>query len=230
VHNDCRGLPITATSADAVAAFDHAIDAYLSYRSDIMTRMEALFAADPDCGMAHILKGYLMLLGYKSQFVPMARAAAESARPLLRHATSREQAHLQALTVWADGNPDQAVAIWEDILREHPHDLLAFRLHHFINFWFGRPDAMLSTVLNVEKHWSGATPGFNSILGCRCFALEESGYYLEAEASGREAIRRDPTDLWAAHGVAHVLEMTGRRREGITWVELSRTVGPRRTT
>lgn len=219
MHNDIRGLTVTAASADAVLAFDHAIDAYLSYRSDIMVRMEALFAADPDCGMAHVLKGYLMMLGYKSQLVPAARAAVQAAGPLLRLATSREQAHLQALTAWAGGDPDKAVAIWEAILRDHPHDILAFRLHHFINFWFGRPDVMLVTVLSVEKHWSDVMPGFNAILGCRCFALEESGHYIEAETAGREAIRRDPTDLWAAHGVAHVLEMTGRRREGIAWVD-----------
>jgi tetratricopeptide (TPR) repeat protein len=217
--NDIRGLPVTAASADTVKAFDHAVDAYLSYRSDVMPRMEALFAAGPDCGMAHVFKGYLMLLGYKSQLIPMAHAAAETARPLLTHATAREQAHLQALTRWADGHPDQASAIWEDILRDHPHDILAFRLHHFVNFWFGRPDVMLASVLSVEKHWSATMPGFNSILGCRCFAHEESGYYLEAEAAGREAIRREPTDLWAAHGIAHVLEMTGRRREGIAWID-----------
>lgn len=216
---DVRGLMVTAASADAVQAFDHAIDAYLCYRSDIMARMEALFAADPDCGMAHVLKGYLLLLGYKSQLVPAARQAAQTAGPLLHNATTREQAHLRALTAWADGDPDKAAAIWEDILTDHPHDILAFRLHHFINFWFGRPDAMLATVLSVEKHWSDALPGFNAILGCRCFAHEESGYYLEAETAGREAIRRDPTDLWAAHGIAHVLEMTGRRREGVAWVE-----------
>jgi tetratricopeptide (TPR) repeat protein len=219
MHNDIRGLTVTAASADAVLAFDHAIDAYLSYRSDIMARMEALFAADPDCGMAHVLKGYLLLLGYKSQLVPAARAAAQTAGPLLHLATSREQAHLQALTAWAEGDPDKAVAVWEAILRDHPHDILAFRLHHFINFWFGRPDVMLATVLSVAKHWSDAMPGFNAILGCRCFALEESGHYIEAETAGREAIRRDPTDLWAAHGVAHVLEMTGRRREGMAWVD-----------
>jgi hypothetical protein len=185
MHNDIRGLTVTAASPDAVQAFDHAIEAYLSYRSDIMQRMEALFAADPDCGMAHVLKGYLLLLGYKSQLVPAAREAAQTAGPLLRNATLREQTHLQALTVWADGDPDKAAAIWEDIVADYPHDILAFRLHHFINFWFGRPDAMLATVLSVEKHWSDAIPGFNAILGCRCFAYEESGHYLEAETAGR---------------------------------------------
>jgi hypothetical protein len=217
--NDNRGLPVTAASAEAVRAFDHTIDAYLGYRTDVMPRLEALFAVDPECGMAHVLKGYLFMLGYKSQLVPMARAAAETASPLLSRATPRERAHLQALTHWTDGHADRASAVWEEILRDHPHDILAFRLHHFVNFWFGRPDVMLATVLNVEKHWSDALPGFNSILGCRCFAHEESGHYTEAEAAGREAIRRDPTDLWAAHGVAHVLEMTGRRREGVAWIE-----------
>jgi hypothetical protein len=71
----------------------------------------------------------------------------------------------------------------------------------------------------VEKHWSEAEPGYNAILGCRCFAHEECGYYTEAEDAGREAIRRDPSDLWSAHGVAHVLEMQGRRGEGIAWVD-----------
>jgi hypothetical protein len=78
---------------------------------------------------------------------------------------------------------------------------------------------MLASVLSVERRWSAAVPGYAAILACRCFAHEECGYYLEAEHAGRTAIRLDPGNLWAAHGVAHVLEMTGRRREGIAWVE-----------
>jgi hypothetical protein len=219
MYNDIRGLPVTCASAEAVNAFDHAIDGYLSYRSDMMPRMEVLFTVDPECGMAHVLKGYLAMLAYKRDTLPMAEAAAASASQLLEHGTRREQAHVHALNNWAGGDPDKASAIWEQILHEHPHDILAFRLHHFVNFWFGRADLMLASVLAVEKHWTDAIPGFNAILGCRCFAHEESGHYLEAEIAGREAIRRDPTDLWSAHGVAHVLEMTGRRLEGIAWVE-----------
>ena len=70
MHSDIRGVPITAASTEAVQAFDHALDGYLSYRSDVAARMELLFAADPECGMAHVLKGYLAMLSYKRQSLP----------------------------------------------------------------------------------------------------------------------------------------------------------------
>ncbi|HEY4171934.1 MAG TPA: tetratricopeptide repeat protein, partial [Rhodopila sp.] len=214
---DCRGLALTTVSAQALAAFDHAVDGYLGYRADMAARMEALLAADPDFGLAHCLKGYLALMGYRADTVPAARVALAAARRCA--GTAREKAHAEALSHWANGDADQAVSVWDQILRDHPHDILAFRLAHFVNFWSGRVDAMLASVLAVEPHWGTDLPGFGSILACRCFAHEEAGYYLEAESAGREAVRQDPSDLWAAHGVAHVLEMTGRRLEGIAWVE-----------
>jgi tetratricopeptide (TPR) repeat protein len=180
-------------------------------------RMEALLAADPDFGLARCLKGYLFLMGFRADMLGAARGALAEVRRC--SGTPREVAHAQALAHWIDGDPERAVAVWDDILVDHPHDILAFRLAHFVNFWRGRADSMLASVRSVERRWSDTLPGFGSVLACRSFALEESGHYLEAEIAGREAIRRDPTDLWAAHGVAHVLEMTGRRVEGIAWVE-----------
>jgi tetratricopeptide (TPR) repeat protein len=217
MSKDCRGLPLSTVSEAAAAAFDHAIDGYLGYRADMANRMEALLAADPDCGLAHCLKGYLLLMGFRSDALGAARAALADARRC--PGTPREKAHAEALARWIDGDPRAAVAVWDQILDDHPHDILAFRLAHFVNFWCGRPEAMLASVLTVERRWSQTLPGFVAVLGCRCFAHEEAGYYLEAEHAGREAVRLDPTDLWAAHGVAHVLEMTGRRSEGIAWVE-----------
>ncbi len=216
---DARGLEVTAASADAVAAFDHAVAGYVGYRADTAQRLAAIFEVDAEFGLAHCLKGYLMMLGYKQALVPAAEAALADARRLIERATPRERAHVVALQHWIEGNPDRAAAVWEEILQEHPHDILAFRLAHFTNFWLGRPDLMLASVRGVERHWSDALPGYGAILGCRCFAHEECGYYTEAEAAGRAAIDRDPGDLWAAHGVAHVLEMQGRRGEGIAWIE-----------
>ncbi len=219
MFKDKRGLDVTAASADAVKLLDHAIDGYLTYHVDTPQRLAAALAADPDLGMAHCLKGYFAMLSYKQAMLPRAREAAANAWRCVSRGTAREHAHAAALDAWVAGEPDRAAQVWNQILHDHPHDLVAFRLAHFVNFWLGRPEAMLASVLSVERHWSEAQPGYNAILACRCFAHEENGYYTEAEHAGREAIRRDPGDLWAAHGVAHTLEMTGRRGEGIAWIE-----------
>lgn len=213
---DCRGLTLTTASPEAAAAYDHAVDGYLGYRADMAARVKALLAADPEFGLAHSLTGYTLMMGFRADAVDAARAALVAARRC--GGTTREAAHAQALEHWIEGDPQRAAAVWDQILQDHPHDILAFRLAHFVHFWCGRPDTMLRSVMAVEKHWSESLPGFASILACRCFALEESGHFLEAEYAGREAIRLDPGDLWAAHAVAHVLEMTGRRDEGIAWV------------
>jgi tetratricopeptide (TPR) repeat protein len=216
---DAHGLEVTAQSATAVEAFDHALTGYLGYSADTPQRMTAVLEVDPEFGLAHCLKGYFAMLGYKQSAVPVAEAAAADAARLTELATPRERSHVAALQHWIEGEPDRATDIWEQILVEHPRDILAFRLAHFVNFWLGRPDVMLASVIGVERHWSDTLPGYNAILGCRCFAHEECGNYIEAEAAGRAAIDREPGDLWAAHGVAHVLEMQGRRSDGIAWID-----------
>jgi len=62
-------------------------------------------------------------------------------------------------------------------------------------------------------------PGYGFVLGCHAFGLEETGDYAAAERAGREAIDCNPSDIWAAHAVAHIFEMTGRPREGVAWVD-----------
>ena len=223
MHKDSRGLTITVASAEAANAYDRVIDGYLAYAADIPARMSALSVLDPECPMLHCLKGYFAMLGFKQALIPAARQAAADTWQKVVAGTPREHSHAAALDTWAAGHPDRAIEIWNQILGNHPHDILAFRLAHFVNFWLGRPEAMLASVRAVEHHWSEAESGYNAILGCRAFAHEECGYYTEAEAAGREAIRRDPTDLWSAHAVAHVMEMQGRRGEGIAWVDALQT-------
>jgi hypothetical protein len=41
---------------------------------------------------------------------------------------------------------ERMLDIWEAIFAEHPHDVLAFRLHHFNAFWLGRPATMQAEV------------------------------------------------------------------------------------
>ena len=218
MHLDARGLPLSTASAKAAAAFDHLVTGYLTYRADTPDRLKAVLEADPDFALAHCMKGYFAMLAFKQAVVPVAVEEARTALSLAVDATPRERSHIAALTAWAEGELDRAIATWESILRAHPRDAVAFRLAHFVNFWLGRPQDMVASVERVIPAWSEDIPGYAMILGCRCFALEEAGNYLGAEPSGRRAIELDPADLWAAHAVAHVMEMQGRRSEGIEWL------------
>lgn len=216
---DAQGHIITVASPEAARAYDHVVEGYLAYRADTAQRLAALLAMDPEFGMAHLLKGYFGMATYNSAFVPRAKEALTEARRHLARATDRERALAEALSFLIEGEVERALAVWEGIIAEHPRDVLTFRLHHFGLFWTGRPERMLAWVERVLPSWSSAVPGWGAFLGCRAFASEECGLYTVAEACGREALALDPGDLWATHAVAHVMEMQGRRREGIRFLE-----------
>jgi tetratricopeptide (TPR) repeat protein len=215
---DLHGLPLTAASSATTRAFDHAVLGYLAYRADAPLRVRELLTTDPDFLFGHLLKGYFSMLAFNLASVPAARDALEAARRLSPGATRREQAHVAALAHWVAGDIDATLQTWEQILDEHPRDVVAFRLHHFLAFWYGRPESMAKQADAALAQWSPELAGWPALLACRCFAHEEIGNYAIAEAAGREAIALAPGDLWAAHGVAHVLEMQGRHEDGIAWL------------
>jgi tetratricopeptide (TPR) repeat protein len=218
MHSDARGLTLSTASPAAAAAYDHLVTGYLTQRADTPARITALLEADPDFALAHCMQGYFAMMAYKQATVPTAVQAARTAQSHAAGATPRERSHVAALAAWADGDLDSAIAVWESILRAHPLDAVAFRLAHFANFWLGRPQDMVSSVERVIPAWSEDIPGYVSVLACHSFAHEEAGNYGAAEPSGRRAIELDACDLWAAHAVAHVMEMQGRRSEGIEWL------------
>jgi tetratricopeptide (TPR) repeat protein len=214
---DAQGLAMTAASDEAAQAFDRVIDGFLRYRFDTGARLKAALALDPQAPLMQAMAGYSAMLAYDRAMVPRAEAALARAEAL--PANPRERAHLEALRAWSGGRPEAALGVWEQIVAEHPRDILAFRLHHFTAFWMGAPERMLGLVERILPQWSADIPGWGSVLACRCFANEECGNYTVAEHAGREAVALDAGDLWATHGVAHVLEMQGRRAEGIAWLD-----------
>jgi hypothetical protein len=216
---DAYGLPISTSSAAAAAAFDRTIESYLKGRLDARDHLARVLSADADFGLAHCLKGYMGMLLYKQAALSGVTKAAHAARDLTAHATARERMHVDALDAWIGGDLDRLLGIWEEILTDHPTDVLAFRLAHYKYFWTGRVRDMLASVERIATKWGRGLPGYGAMLGCRCFALEECGDYTAAEPAGREAIDIDPADLWAAHAVAHVMEMQGRKDEGIAWLD-----------
>jgi tetratricopeptide (TPR) repeat protein len=216
--DDLHGLPIT-TSPEASTAFDRTVLAYLKYKVDAPEHLKRTLAADPEFVLAHCLKGYFAMLSYNQATVPRAVEAARAARAHVAKATARERAHVDALEAWIAGDLDRMLALWEQILAEHPTDVLALRLAHFNNFWLGRPTEMAASVERVLPKWGRELAGYGTLLSCRAFALEECGDYAGAEPAGRAAVEIDPGDVWGTHAVAHIMEMQGRHEEGIAWLD-----------
>ncbi|MGE0715708.1 MAG: tetratricopeptide repeat protein [Alphaproteobacteria bacterium] len=219
MQHDARGLALSTDSGDAARHFDAAVDAYLRYRLDGAKHVEAALAADPAMVMAHVLRGYFAMLSYKQANLQAARAALAAGAASRASATLRERRHLDALEAWSQGHLWRALGAWEAILAEHPTDVLALRLSHFNYFWMGEAGAMRDSVLRAKPGWADDLPGYGTVLSCEAFAREECGDYRAAEAAGRAAVERDPADLWGTHAVAHVIEMEGRHRDGIAWLD-----------
>jgi tetratricopeptide (TPR) repeat protein len=215
---DCRGLPLTTPSAGAAEHIDQAVAAFLDYGTTASAHVKSALEQDPDFVLALCLRGYFLLMLENKAVLPKIGQTIDEIRPRLAAATSRERLHVQALEAWAAGDIMRACLHWEQILADAPLDLLALKLHHTMTFYTGRSQVMRSVVSSVLGEWNDAVAGYGCVQGMYAYALEECGSYGEAERWGREAVARNPGDLWAIHSVAHVLEMQGRSAEGIEWL------------
>ena len=218
MHADCRGLPLTAANADAVAAFDATVDAYLGFARDTGDRLKATLKADPAMPLAHVLRGSFFLLMGKPSLLAKAAEASAAANRALDGATPRERRHVAALAAWCKGDFEAALREWEAILADAPRDVVALKLAHYLHFYLGDAAAMRDSVARALPGWNESLPGYAAVLGMHAFGLEESGAYAAAERTGRHAVELNPDDPWAVHAVAHVLEMQDRARDGVAWI------------
>jgi tetratricopeptide (TPR) repeat protein len=220
VFFDLRGLQVTSSSSHSVALLDEAVSAYLGARKHTTELVAEVIAYDPENILAHCLNGYLLMHAGKIESAANARRFLTIAIHLdeIHGATQREKLHITALEAWIDGDFISACRSWEAILAVHPLDILALRLCQFMTSYLGDSQGIRDCVARVLPAWDCAIPGYGFVLGCYAYGLEESGDYAAAESTGRRAVDLNPSDLWAAHAVTHVMEMEGRPREGIAWV------------
>ena len=210
---DVRGLSLTAPDSATVERFDALIDDLYSYRLGVGDRLDALVQECPEFGLAHVLKGYSLMSEGTLDAHPKAQASLAKAEAL--PANPRERLHQEALRAWIAQDGSARTAAWEQILIDWPLDLLALRQHTGALFWTGDKRHQVEVSMGVAGHWGPQTPGHGHFLSAHAFAMEEIGHYIEAERCARAALAGQPQDLWALHGLTHVLEMQGRAQEGI---------------
>ncbi len=219
MYYDKRGLAYTASSQKAVDAFDASVDEFLASGRDAARLLKRIGEVDPDMIMGQVLRGYFYRLPALPHLVAMSGGALAAAEKLASGATDRERKHVSALAAWCRGDIRGMNAIWDTILVDHPHDILALRIAHTMHFFLGDLAQMRDSMARVMPRWDETVPGYGYVLGCRSFSLEENHDFAKAEPLGKRAVEINENDIWAGHSVAHVLEGMGRRQEGIEWVD-----------
>jgi len=165
--------------------------------------------------MAHLMRSYLLKLSSDPRFGGPARASLKAAQKLPMN--KREQMHSAALEAWFDGDTIKTTALLEQLLINYPLDILALKIAHHLHFYSGNADEMCHSIARVANHYRPEHPFHGFVMGMHSFGLEESGDYLVAEKLGRIAVELNPDDQWAAHAVAHVMQMQSRFADGVEW-------------
>lgn len=213
---DVRGLELSTNSPEAVEHFNASIAANAEYRLSAGDLMAKAIEADPNFTMAHCVMGYY--LKSAEAFAPPEASmesllAAEATN--LDNVTPRERASVAALRAWIENRQDDAIAIWDSILDDHPTDLLTLQLVHYRNFWHGKAIAIKDSVARAFHAWDKSMPNFSNVLGMYSFGYNENGDKVRGLELGLQAIEINPDDLWAMHAVSHVYHDTGEKDKGI---------------
>lgn len=200
--------------------YDDLVRAVLSHAQETPVLLQALLDENPAMPRAHAAKALMLTTLARGELQEAARASAMRALDLARgggHPAS-ERVFASASVAAANGDWRLAIDRLEDVLAIDPDDALAAKMSHALRFMLGDKAGMLRSIRNILNRLSAGNQYRGFLLGCHAFALEESGFYTEAETAGRHALELEQRDAWGLHAVSHVHEMTGRADDGIAWI------------
>ena len=216
---DTRGHEFTTASNAAADAFNSAHENFIHWKAAVLPGLKAAVQEDPGFGFAHAVTGLVLHGARSTNLMPMVAQSLSAAQAAEPGMTERERLYVGTLKALSEGQLGAAVATYETILAHHPTDLLARRLAQMELFWLGESNWSAEISARIAPQWSEQVPGYGQFLSCRAFDFEETFEFEQAEWAGRAAVEIDPTDVWGAHAVAHVLIMQGRYEEGVAWLD-----------
>src|SRR5262249_16355630 len=208
MREDAYGLPVSTTSAPAMAAYDRGVQALLGFGADAIDRFNEALVHDPNFTLA---RAALAAALYLAEKIPEAREAMASASAGAAALPERERHHVEALGLWVNGRIVDAVTKMKDILGRHPRDVVLLQRLYFVYFWQGRSDAILELTTSVRGAFEAGAYGG----GRQAFSREENRRYDEALTLAERAIAVNPKDAWAVHTMAHVHYERGDNARGI---------------
>ncbi|MEM6577839.1 MAG: tetratricopeptide repeat protein [Pseudomonadota bacterium] len=220
MKTDFCGHATTLQDAETLEAWNTTIVEFLAHSASTPNHLAKVLESAPDFALGHAVKGLFYILLGRREVLPVAEQAYQSAQNAVNegHVTEREALYVEALGVWLEGRPSEAVHYLERVLKSHPADALAMKLSHAIRFVLGDAAGMRRSIERVLPAYGHDHPARGYLLGCHAFALEETGEYQRAEIAGRQALWLAPNDAWGLHAVAHVHDMTANAAKGLDWL------------
>jgi tetratricopeptide (TPR) repeat protein len=212
-YTDIRGLAVSTTSADALAAYERGVDLFLRWRSGALEALNAAIHYDPHFALAHCTKAFMgWRMGNVNLAVDAHRQAMAAANAV--H-TEREHLHVQAVDAMHRGEPLVADEILDRIGVRYPTDRVAVRLLGFV--CIARGDYLGG--LEIANRSLEACPDDLQFQTMKGFFLEQSGSNAEGLAYSSRALASDPGNLYAYHAVGHAYIGRGDYREALETFE-----------
>ncbi|KAL4625090.1 tetratricopeptide repeat protein 38-like isoform X1 [Arapaima gigas] len=230
---DCKewraeGLQLSTVSDEACRLYDAIITQTMMWRNDetlggISGCISRLQAADPAFVMGHVIAVGLELMGSGSSPQRNKRLADMVSKTVklaeTQQLTVREELHVKAVEELSKGCLPRACSLWDDILVEHPTDMLAIKLAQVGLFYLGYQAQMRDILARVLPFWKPHMPLYSHLKGLYAFGLVETNCYDQAEKYATEALALAPDDAWSVHTMAHVHEMRADPHKGIVFME-----------
>ena len=206
---DSKGLTVSTTSPDALAAYERGVDCFLRWRAGALEALDAAAERDPAFVLAHCTRAYF---AWRMGRVDLAASAAQQAAASADSAhTERERQHVAAVAAMQRGEPLAAYDILGQVAAKHCTDRVAVRLVGLNCITQGN----YRGGIDIARRSIEADPGepqYETMLG---FFLEQSGYNDEGLEVSLRSLARDPTNLYTYHAIGHAYQARGDYRRSV---------------
>jgi hypothetical protein len=215
--------PSAVKAANLQTRCAHALELMLTSRGNPSQEIDNALAIDLNCVSAHRLRMALIVRADNNAARLAVVESAEAIEAACPDQNDPARRHAAAARAWLAGDAALALERYGAIVIDHPRDIVALAVAHALDFRLGRRRMLRDRIAQVLTEWSAKQVYYASVLAMYAFGLEENGQYRQAEKTARRSLALDPHHPGAIHVVAHVLEMEGRTREGLAFLDKTET-------
>jgi tetratricopeptide (TPR) repeat protein len=216
--DDMLGNSVTAAGAQALRAYERAVDAHLHAWPGVIQALDEAFAEDPEFVLAHALRALWMQMYGRSD---EARAALARAEANAAGTSAREQSHVALVSAIVGGRAPAALALVQQHAQRFPTDVLsastamgAYGLFAFS----GRRDHDAARRAFIEALAPQLPAELPWLLMHRGWVRIEGGDAEEGLDLARCSMAARPRNGHGAHVLLHGLYETQRAQEALDFL------------